>query len=70
MTNNVKLSERNSVLGDWAKWTAAPYCEFKDDRARLFALISRDVRRFFITIVVTYAGISLPWQGWFALFVG
>lgn len=31
--------EENSLLGRWARWTAAPYCEFKDDRARLLALV-------------------------------
>ena len=44
--------EENSLLGRWARWTAAPYCEFKDDRARLLALVARDVRKVAIVIVL------------------
>ena len=36
--------EESSLFGRWARWTAAPYCEFKDDRARLLALVARDVQ--------------------------
>jgi hypothetical protein len=58
----------NSMLGQWARWGAAPYCEFKDDQARLRALIARDVRRVLIAGIVTIGGVSMPWSSWFGLF--
>lgn len=64
------LPEERSWLGRWARWTAAPYCEFKDDRARLHALISRDLRKVLITIVLAVTGVSLPWHGWVSLVLG
>ena len=62
--------EENSLLGRWARWTAAPYCEFKDDRARLLALVARDVRKVAIVIVLAITGEAVPWHGWAALFLG
>ena len=64
------LLEENSLLGRWARWTAAPYCAFKDDRARLLALVARDVRKVSITVVLALAGTSLPWRGWVGLLLG
>jgi hypothetical protein len=63
-------SEENSWFGRWARWAAAPYCEFKDDRARLFALIARDVRKVVITVVLASTGVSLPWRAWVSLLLG
>ena len=62
--------EESSLFGRWARWTAAPYCEFKDDRARLLALVARDVRKVSITIVLAITGASLPWRGWVSLLLG
>lgn len=64
------LPEERSLFGRWARWTAAPYCEFKDDRARLLALVARDVRKVSITIVIAVTGGSLPWHGWVSLLLG
>lgn len=64
------LPEESSLFGRWARWTAAPYCEFKDDRARLLALVARDVRKVSITIVLAVTGVSLPWHGWVSLLLG
>ena len=64
------LPEESSFFGHWARWTAAPYCEFKDDRARLLALVARDIRKVSITIVLAFTGVSLPWHGWFGLLLG
>lgn len=64
------LPEESSLFGRWARWTAAPYCEFKDDRARLLALVSRDVRKMSITVVLAVTGVSLPWRGWVGLLLG
>ena len=56
--------EENSLLGRWARWTAAPYCEFKDDRARLLALVARDVRKVAIVIVLAITGGgAVAWMG-------
>ena len=62
--------EECSLFGRWARWTAAPYCEFVDDRARLLALVARDVRKVLITIVLAFTGVSLPWRAWVGLFLG
>lgn len=62
--------EESSLFGRWARWTAAPYCEFKDDRARLLALVARDVRKVAIVIVLAVTGASVPWHGWAALLLG
>jgi len=62
--------EESSLFGRWARWSVAPYCEFKDDRARLLALVARDVRKVSITIVLAVTGVSLPWQGWVSLLFG
>lgn len=59
-----------SLLGCWARWAAAPYCEFKDDRARLLALIARDMRKVSIAIVLAVTGVSIPWHGWVKLLLG
>lgn len=64
------LPEESSLFGRWARWTAAPYCEFKDDRARLLALVARDVRKVFITLVLALTGVSLPWRAWVGLLLG
>ena len=64
------LPEESSFFGRWARWTAAPYCEFKDDRARLLALIARDIRKVSIAVVLAVAGISLPWRGWLGFLLG
>lgn len=64
------LPEESSLFGRWARWTAAPYCEFKDDRARLLALVARDVRKVSITVVLAVTGVSLPWRGWLGVLIG
>lgn len=64
------LREESSLFGRWARWAAAPYCEFKDDRARLLALVARDIRKVTITVVLAVTGISLPWRGWVGLLLG
>lgn len=67
MTRIKDLPKESSLFGRWARWTAAPYCEFKDDRARLLALVARDVRKVSITVVLAVTGVSLPWRGWVGL---
>jgi hypothetical protein len=62
--------EERSLFGRWARWTAAPYCEFKDDHARLLALVARDVRKVLVTFVLATTSVSLPWSGWVSLFLG
>ncbi|MDD5037261.1 MAG: hypothetical protein PHE55_21250 [Methylococcaceae bacterium] len=62
--------QESNLFGQWARWTAAPYCEFKDDHARLLALVARDVRKVTIVIVLAVTGVSVPWHGWAALFIG
>lgn len=62
--------EERSPFGRWARWSAAPYCEFKDDRARLLALVARDVRKVSIAIVLAVTGVSVPWHGWVGLLLG
>lgn len=62
--------EESSLFGRWARWTAAPYCEFKDDRARLLALVARDVRKVSIAVVLAVTSASLPWRGWVDLLLG
>lgn len=62
--------EESSLFGRWARWTAAPYCEFKDDRARLLALVARDVRKVSIAVVLAVTSVSLPWRGWVGLLPG
>jgi hypothetical protein len=64
------LPEESSLFGRWARWAAAPYCEFKDDRARLLALVARDIRKVSITVVLAVTGVSLPWHGWVGLLLG
>lgn len=64
------LPEERSWFGRWARWTAAPYCEFKDDRARLLALIARDVRKVSIMVVLAVTGVSLPWRVWVGFLLG
>lgn len=70
MVRSKELPEESSLFGRWARWAAAPYCEFKDDRARLAALVARDVRKVLITAVLAFTGVSLPWSGWLGLFLG
>jgi hypothetical protein len=70
MDKSRESPEENSLFGRWARWAVAPYCEFKDDRARLFALVARDLRKVFITALLAFTGISLPWSGWLGLFLG
>ena len=47
-----------------------PYCAFKDDRARLHALISRDIRIVLTTLVLALSGVfgasRLPIGAWLA----
>lgn len=62
--------EESGQSGRWARWAAAPYCEFKDDRARLFALIARDLRKIIIVIVLATTGVSVPWHQWVVLLFG
>lgn len=64
------LPEERSMCGHWARWMAAPYCEFKDDRARLLALIARDIRKVSITLVLALTGASLPWRAWIGVLLG
>lgn len=62
--------EESSLFGRWARWAAAPYCEFRDDRARLAALVARDVRKVVITAMLALTGTSLPWSEWLAQVLG
>lgn len=50
--------------GRLPQWTAAPYGAFKNDQARLCALISRDVRLVLIAAVfaLTGARLDVPWR--------
>lgn len=57
-----QLAEDPSQIGQWARWAAAPYCEFKDDRARLLALIARDIRKLCIAAVFATSGYWIPWR--------
>jgi hypothetical protein len=41
-----------------------PY-KFKNDRERLYALISRDVRLVAIAVIAACAGTGIPWSGVF-----
>lgn len=60
-----KNNPREPILfGHRARWAAAPYCAFKDDRARLFALVSRDIRMVLMACVLVFTGTSLPWHKW------
>ena len=52
------------LFGHRARWAAAPYCEFKDDKARLFALVSRDIRMVLMACVLVLTGTSRPWHKW------
>lgn len=70
MRRHKEPPEESSLFGRWARWAAAPYCEFKDDHARLAALVARDVRKVLITGVLAFTGTSLPWSGWLAHFLG
>lgn len=70
MTRSKFPPDESSLSGRWARWAAAPYCEFKDDRARLLALIARDVRKVVITVVLAMTGVSLPWHGWVGVLLG
>jgi hypothetical protein len=42
-----------------------PY-NFKNDRERLYALISRDVRLIAIAVIAAFAGTGMPWSGLFS----
>lgn len=37
-----------------------PYCAFKNDRARLWALVSRDIRLVLIAIIIAFVAPSVP----------
>lgn len=67
MTRVKSLPEEPCLFGHGARWAAAPYCEFKDDRARLHALIARDIRMVCIACVFTLTGVSVPWDKWLGL---
>jgi len=56
--------EEPVIFGHGARWAAAPYCEFKNDQARLRALVSRDIRMVLIACVFAFTGLSLPWHKW------
>ncbi|WP_152640575.1 hypothetical protein [Xanthomonas sp. MUS 060] len=51
-------------LERFAQRAAAPYCAFKDDEARLHALMSRDARFVLIAVVfaLTGAPLDVPWR--------
>lgn len=70
MANINDSAKEKNLFGPWARWSVAPYCEFKDDRARLLALIARDIRKVAITIILAVTGVSLPWHGWVGLLLG
>lgn len=59
--------DERGLTGRWARWEAAPYCEFKDDRARLLALIARDVRKVCIAAVIALTSAQLPWRAWLGM---
>jgi hypothetical protein len=55
-------------LGEGA---SSPYCAFKDDRERKWALVSRDIRWVLVAAVWALAGIPLAkWQALWRLIVG
>ena len=58
MTRKRDPTGKGDAFGDWARWAAAPYCAFKDDRIRLFALIARDIRRVVIVAAITLTGVG------------
>lgn len=67
------LAKNNSgepvLFGHRARWAAAPYCKFKDDKARLLALVSRDIRIVLMACVCVLTGTSLPWHKWMSILV-
>lgn len=67
MTVKKEPPEERGWFGRVARWDAAPYLSFEDDRMRLYALICRDLRRIVIVALVFYSGVKIPWQalrGW------
>jgi hypothetical protein len=51
--------------------TDSPYCAFKDDRERKWALISRDVRWVLVAVVFALGGIpAVKWQAIWLLIGG
>jgi hypothetical protein len=38
-----------------------PYCSFQDDRRRLLALISRDIRYALVAACLALGGSGVPW---------
>lgn len=62
MIADKELLEERGWLGRVARWAAAPYISFKDDRMRLYALICRDVRLVAITGICVYSGVTIPWS--------
>lgn len=59
--------EERGAISRRARWEAAPYCEFKDDNARLYALIARDIRKVLISAVIALSGMQLPWKTWLGM---
>lgn len=39
-----------------------PYCAFRNDRARLLALVSRDVRYVLVIVFVLTCEYEIPWR--------
>lgn len=62
MTAKKEPPEECGYFGRVARWAAEPYLSFKDDRMRLYALISRDLRRIVITYICVYSGVNIPWH--------
>jgi hypothetical protein len=51
--------------------TDSPYCAFKDDRERKWALVSRDVRWVLVAVVFAVSEVpALKWQALWRLVVG
>jgi len=49
----------------------SPYCAFKDDRERKWALVSRDVRWVLVAVVFALGGVpTAKWQTLWRLFGG
>jgi len=55
---------KGSRASSKARWAAAPYCAFQDDKARLRALVSRDIRLAVVTITGMFLaeGANTPWR--------
>lgn len=47
----------------------SPYCVFRNDRDRLWALVSRDVRLVLIAGIMVMSSTSIPWSKFGAIFL-